>query len=329
MIESLAEGETLKLGTRDVAELLRVHPSTVKRWFRAPPRSSAGADPSRRSQAPKSQVATTAGGHRRISLADVLRVARSRGCDIYLHRFGDEALSVWQARRALDRADAAPSQRLLLRWTRQRNGRLIGSFLRHLISAPPVKAAVLDGVFGAFMQQVGEGWRRGDLCIADERAASREASEAIISAIANIERAERRSQGQPVALVAAMGSDRHVLGALLVRLLLVQRGWDVEYLGEGLPVSEIVQAQRSLAASLVCISASQPASAGDVRRFVETAAALADPLMPFSLAFGGAGSLGAESIARSWPLGHSGRFGSLAMFESWLARNFSSPTDKA
>ena len=322
-IVSPAGQEAARLGTREVAELLGVHSSTVKRWFRGVRGSGASGAGRSEPASAGARVGTTAGGHRRIPLHTALRVARERGNEVYLHRFGDDAGAVWTAVQALEDGNASPARNLLVGWLRLRQADLIGRFLRHVTAADPVEARILDGVLGGFMRRVGEGWRRGELRIADERAATREVSETVLSLIGGAGYVDRRQVPQPpVAVVGTLETDHHALGALLVRLFLVQRGWAVEYLGSGLPIPEIVAAQRARRAALVCLSVTPPSGAADVRRFVEVARELADPGRPFALAVGGGGSRGARSDVRAWPLGRSGRFASLSAFQRWMDRHF-------
>ena len=322
MIASPASQQPVHLGTHEVAALLGVHSSTVKRWFRADPRPGASGTGDPELAASAAWVGTTGGGHRRIPLDTALRVARERGTDVYLHRFGDDADAVWRAVQALEGGDAAPARNLLLGWLRLRRSHLIGGFLRHVTAGNPVDARVLDGVLGGFMRRVGEGWQRGELRIADERAATREVSETILSMVGGTGYVDRRQVPRPpVAVVSTLETDHHALGALLVRLILVQRGWAVEYLGSGLPIPEIVAAQRTVGAALVCVSVTPPSGPNDVRRFIEVARELADPRRPFALAVGGGGSRGARSALRAWPLGRSGQFATLSAFERWVDRH--------
>lgn len=323
MIASPANPEPVRLGTREVAELLGVHSSTVKRWFRGVRGSGASSAARPEPASAGARVGTTAGGHRRIPLDTALRVARERGNEVYLHRFGDDAGAVWTAVQALENGEASPARNLLVGWLRLRRAHLIGRFLRHVTAADPVDARILDGVLGGFMRRVGEGWRRGELRIADERAATREVSETILSLLGGTGYVDRQQVPQPpVAVVGTLETDHHGLGALLVRLTLVQRGWAVEYLGSGLPIPEIVAAQRAHRAALVCLSVTPPSSVADVHRFIEVARELADPRRPFALAVGGGGSRRAGSAVRAWPLGRSARFASLSAFQRWMDRHF-------
>ena len=323
MIASPANPEPVQLGTREVAELLGVHSSTVKRWFRAVRRSGASSAARPELASGGTRVGTTPGGHRRIPLDTALRVARERGNEVYLHWFGDDAGAVWTAVQALENGNASPARNLLVGWLRLGRAHLIRRFLRHVTAVGPVEARILDGVLGGFMRRVGEGWRQGELRIADERAASREVSETILSLVGGTRYVSRRHGSEPpVAIVGTLENDYHALGALLVRLILVQRGWAVEYLGAGLPIPEIVAAQQARRAALVCLSVTPPSSAADVRRFIEVARELADPRRPFALAVGGSGSRRAGAAVRAWPLGRSGRFASLSAFQRWMDRHF-------
>ncbi|WP_428276353.1 MerR family transcriptional regulator [Candidatus Palauibacter sp.] len=299
---SLAKIPAADLGTGDVAELLDIHPSTVKRWFDSP------------------RTAVTTGGHRRIPLDLVLDVALARDRRVYLHGFGSQATHAWHAMQALERDDPDPACDALVHWLRTRRPHLIGRFLWHVAArGNDPDPGVLDGVFGGFMKRVGDGWERGELRIADERAASREAGEAIgrlLAAAAGD--AGGPDPDRPTAVVGAVEPEQHVLGSQLVRLLLLHRGWNVEHLGAGVPVSEIVATQRVLDASLICISFTPPAVAADVLRFVAAAGELADPEQPFSLVLGGNALRGVEVSGRDGAFTDLVALGSLAAFGDWL-----------
>ena len=353
-LSSLTSEHSTALTTGDVAELIGIHPSTVKRWFGGA-RVSAGSA--------GRGVSATSGGHRRISLDLALKVARERGHEVYLHGFDLDAVRVWSAVQSLDAGDARPAQRLLIDWLKAGRTRPIGRFLRHVIglgdpgeavrgstkagspdrASRAVEPGVLDGVFGGFMSRVGAAWARGELPIRAERAASREVSEAIYALLDMAGREEEprdlagpaatggradsaSSEGigsafaspRPTAVVATVEPDQHLLGSLLVRLMLVQRGWRVEHLGTGLPVAEIVATQQATEASLVCVSFTPPRGPADVRRFVDVAGRLADSCQPYSLVLGGDGAHGVDLCGCYWPFGSPEVPSTLADFGQWL-----------
>ena len=298
------------LGTGDVAQLLGIHPSTVKRWFdRAGPMDK------------------TAGGHRRIPLDIALRVAHERGRRVYLHGFGGHAAGVWDATEALGRGDPRPACDLLVDWLRIRRSHLIGRFLWHVAGrGTSPDPGILDAVFGGFMRRVGEEWQRGSLRIADERAASREVAETTWRLLSAVEHhageADPDDLGRGSAIVGTVESERHVLGSQLVRLLLVHRGWHVEHLGTGVPVPEIMTMQRRLHASLVCVSFTPPATAADVHRFVDAVGDVADPLRPFSLVLGGGAASGVRVDPRRGTLSRLAVLDDLAALDGWLDEHF-------
>lgn len=356
-MSGLASEYPKALTTGDVAELIGIHPSTVKRWF-------GGAQVSAGSL--QRGVSATSGGHRRISLDLALRVARERGHAVYLHGFDSDAARVWHAVQSLGAGNPEPAQRLLTDWLKDGRARLIGRFLRHVTGvgevggaerraekeksarhAPrPAEPGILDGVFGGFMHRVGAGWARGELPIRAERAASREVSEtiyALLDRTASEEesrdfagaaakgdrtgRADSADAGRahasmrPTAVVATVEPEQHLLGSLLVRLMLVQRGWRVEYLGTGLPVAEIAATQQATKASLVCVSFTPPRGQADVRRFVDVAGRLADRCQPYSLVLGGGGARGVDLCGCHWPFGSPTLLTTLAEFGQWLDRH--------
>ena len=346
----LADAPSPSLTTRDVAELLGIHRSTVKRWFgggrkSATPRGRGPSDEDRL------ETSTTPGGHRRIPLEVALRVARARGHRVHLHGFGLDAARVWRATRTLDAGDPGAAQELLLDWLKADRAALIGRFLRHVtglaspdevprgrerkgsgdVRRPPVDPAILDGVLGGFMRRVGDGWARGEMPIRVERAASREVADTIHALLDRIRREEEDEggAGRPTAVVATVESDQHVLGSLLVRLLLAQRGWRVEHLGSGLPVPEIASAQQAADASLVCVSFTPPRGPADVRRLVDVAGRLADPRRPYSLVLGGRGTRDADLRGCAWPFAAPSVMATLGEFARWLDRHPSLGTQEA
>ena len=292
------------LSTGQAARLLGIHPSTVKRWFDEPARGEG-----------------TRGGHRRIPLELVLAEGEARGHPSLLQEFDGDSGSVWYALEALDGGDFEPLLRLFYRWLKAGRAARIGKTLRYLGSDRPLSPGVLDGAFGGCMNMVGEAWEEGRLRVGEERAASREVGEALLALIAEHGRGAPAPRGDgPIAVVGAMEGDMHSLGPLLVRALLVLRGWTVEYLSADVPIEEFVATQKTVGADLVCVSFTPPLGPPDVRRCVQVISGLMDRSGPFALAVGGAGSAGADLPDDATPFTALFQGESLVELDGWVDR---------
>jgi excisionase family DNA binding protein len=301
----------LFLTTSEVAELLGVHPSTVKRW------TDAGELPSDK----------TGGGHRRIYLAHVLELARERGVPTFLDPFAPFEGHVWLAvRDAVRHDDFRKVVSLALGWLVRGYPRRITDLVLHLASRSELPfSRVADGALHAFMAEVGMAWREGRLRIGEEHMASQAVMEALVRRSAELTRGREGHLGnlghdgqdgpgvegeffprlvgaepvgagpavgdaaraRGVALVGATAGDHHHLGAFCVRLILEARGWEVHYLGADTPAEEFASLQRSHGAELVCISFSPPASAAHMRRSLDVLAEFHRAEHPYDLVFGG------------------------------------------
>ena len=241
---------------------------------------------------------------------------------------------MWDALRAVARREAGPGRDLMIRWLVERRPSRIGRFLRVVVRREGrVDAWILDELFGGFLHRVGDEWRKGRLRIGHERAATREVAETTYGLLAALERgggeiarAAAPVRKPAVAIAATVESDQHVLGSLLVRLALAQRGWRVEQLGTGVPVTELLATQRALRASLVCVSFSLPRGAAEIRRFLEVAEGLADPCRPFALLVGGSAAQGVHARPRDGrSFTHFAMPPNLVALHDWMERHFPRP----
>lgn len=268
---------TLLLTTSAVAELLEVHPSTVKRW------SEEGALPSSK----------TAGGHRRFHLRDVLAAARDRGIETFLDPFNPWEANAWRALSAAAGADGfGRFHGLALAWLAGGETELLGRlfFEAGRRKEIPLTRFLDDGVRG-FMATVGEEWRTGRLQVGEEHMATQVILEALLRLRLHREAGAARPAGPkpalPVAVVGSMEGDHHDLGAQAIRALLEEEGWRVYYLGPNVPVEEFSAVQQAQLAELVCISFSSKNTRPDLQRAVRVLAEFYRPRSPFALALGG------------------------------------------
>lgn len=292
------------LTTSEAAELLAVHPSTVKRWF-----DEAGVP-----------VHKTPGGHRRILLEDVLGQARARGQSTFLSAFVPDQDRVWSALRSgLDRGEFTDLLDLFTSWLAEGRPKPIGDLLLHLGDHPRLPfSSFADRVVGPWMDRVGRSWENGGLHVAEERAASRQVVEALLALRAGHASGSSEAPA-PEAVVGSMEGDQHYVGALLVRVLLERRGWSVEYLGPDVPLEEFGRVQRTRGAALVAVSFAPPMSSPDVSRLVRRLAADYDPATPYALAVGGAGAAQSRLRSDRLPFRDVRVFARLGSFERWSA----------
>lgn len=295
-----------QLSTGQIARLLRVHPSTIKRWF------------------DRGNATAQGGKHRRIPLSAVMEEAEKRAVVNRLSPFRGNAARVWEATESFhETGDPRLLHVLFNEWLKKRQTRSIGYLLVDLgMEGDHTSAALLDRVFGGFMTRVGEGWAEGRLRVGEERAASREVVEALISILELREARYNDPDTSPRAVVGSMEGDQHFIAPLLVRTLLSLRGWSVEYLGADVPLEEFILAQQAHRAHLVCVSFAQHMGPADAVRCLRVLNALQDSTNPFELALGGAGTRGMDDLEAAEGMHDAFVFADLVSFERWLSGTF-------
>ncbi len=267
----------LVLTSSEAAELLGVHASTVKRWC------NEGA----------LAFHTTEGGHRRLPLRDVVQLARDREIQTILSPFHPYEPHVWVALRDVrEEGSFKALHSLALGWVHRGHVGRVGRLYDALARVPEVGLCSFcdQGVRG-LMKAVGNDWQAGQLRVGEEHLVS----QALLETLVRI-RTERREvqilrddapDGAPVAVVGTLEGNLHHMGSMCVRILLEAMGWKVHYLGPDVPLEDFAVVQRGRQANLLCISLTPPASAGDIRRGVETLTRFYDASRPYALAFGG------------------------------------------
>jgi excisionase family DNA binding protein len=296
----------LFMTTSEVADLLGVHSSTVKRWTDAAELASQKTD----------------GGHRRIYLQSVLEFARARDVGTFLDAFEPFESHVWLAARdAIRHDDFKRTVTLAMGWLVRGHPKRITALFHELGSRADLPFSVLcDRAIQPFMAEVGTLWREGRLRIGEEHMASQAVLEALIhlSARRDTTAPMVRSEDRRRAIVGAMAGDQHHLGAMCVRILLERNGWDVQYLGADTPAEEFAAMQRSREAELVCVSFSPPASVAHMRRCLDVMSEFYRSEVPYHLAFGGLSSPLIEAEAVNGPWETFQIHPSAEAFERWL-----------
>ncbi|WP_105317179.1 MerR family transcriptional regulator [Thermus tenuipuniceus] len=189
----------------------------------------------------------TPGGHRLYRAEDVeaLKVIR---------RWLDEGATPQAAIRRLLSQEARPGelpQELLAALLAADLSRAEALFRRSVKLLGPEGA--LRGVLVPVLREVGEGWHRGEVSVAQEHLAT----QFLRSRLQELLDLAGYPRGAPI-LVTTPPGERHELGAMLAAYYLRRRGFPALYLGPDTPLSDLEALARELGARTVVLSALLP-----------------------------------------------------------------------
>ena len=231
---------TRYVSTNQVAKALGVSVTTVKRWV------DDDILPAHR----------TAGGHRKLLMADVLRLVR------------DTNLPQADLSKLLPKSPATQADPFAVyQHFRDAVARLDADLIRSVVhgayhAGMPVEV-VADRVIAPALVGLGHDCAAGRFDVAHEH----RVTQAVISVLYELRAFLRANagRGRPVALGAAPERDHYVLPTLLAKLTLLDCGWDAVNLGPHTPFSALTSAVGQLNPSLVWLSV---AHLEDVERFL-------------------------------------------------------------
>lgn len=141
-----------------------------------------------------------------------------------------------------------------------------------LAEAP--RPEVYDGLLAGAMRLVGERWASGQWSVAEEHLAS----QTLLRALERV-RPELGPESRigPLAVLAGVAGEQHMIGLVCLDHVLRERGWTVANLGADVPPTDLGRYVRRNDARLVALSASDPArvgttvaAIGEVRAATET-----------------------------------------------------------
>ena len=209
----------------------------------------------------------TSGGQRRYDERDVARVEwlRDRLADGY--RISEAAALL------ADDAATTPSSESGLRdaivaAVSSPDSRQLAALVEQAFTLHDVETAVEEIVAPA-LRTVGDRWREGAECIAEEHLLS----EALRSRLRGL-LADRRHAVRGTAVLACAPGERHELGLLTLAVLLQADGWLAVYLGADAPLESSLALAGRMGADVLCLSASTPDLLADLK------AGLADAQLP-------------------------------------------------
>jgi MerR family transcriptional regulator, light-induced transcriptional regulator len=231
------------LTTRELATAIGVSESSVKRW----------ADDG------TLRASRTAGGHRRIAVADAVRFIRRSGATVVRpHLLG---LST-TGREDLEPGDDGGDT--LCRWLRQGDAARVSGFLQALYLDDADVAHLLDGPVRQALELLGE------VCDGDGIFREHRATDLVLQALRElVPLLPKPADDALVALGGAVRDDPHLVPTLGVSLVLAEAGYRAVNLGPNTPASALVAGARDLSARLVWVSVSSAPAKGLARYWRE------------------------------------------------------------
>jgi len=237
------------LSPRQVAEALGVSESSVKRW------SDDGL------------IATqkTAGGHRKLALAEVLRFVRAQGYAISR----PELLGLAHLPRRPLIDDDARAQ--LWSAISIGDGPAIRRMLTGLFVHGEPLAAIFDHLLTPALHRLGSEWEHGEVLVFEEHRAI-----ALLLTVLHDLRLLLPARGKghdPLAVVATLSGDPYTIAITMTELTLVDAGWAAVNLGPDNPPATMVEAVNMLKPRLLCLGINV---VPDVAQFASGYAAIAE-----------------------------------------------------
>jgi MerR family transcriptional regulator, light-induced transcriptional regulator len=226
------------LSTEQVAQLLDVTVSTIKRW------------------ADEGIIACgkTHGGHRKFELAEVTRFAEGQG--IRLSGGTPPMLSGEQLEQLQFGIHAKNYHRvadLFLEEALQGDREGLYQLLMYVTKHHIRFATIADEIIRPALVQIGEQWHQGLMEISEEHRASAAITEALVRLAPEL---HRKPSNELTALCACAEGEQHEIGLRCMAYALELEGWKVHYLGSSTPYETLASFAKAMKPDLICLSLS-------------------------------------------------------------------------
>ena len=296
--------------TRQAAEILNVHESSIKRWC----------------SIDKLAYSQTPGGHRRILLSDLLAFASAENIDTHLLRFDTFAEKVWQGEcLASKQRKFEALVQLATHWIQYGEDVYLLELIHYLYKQEYTIQVLVDRLLAPIMQEVGKAYLKGQLSIGEEHRITYQMRDILIHLRGLLQLGRNRNKSNSTqkhyrAILGCARSQEHELGALMARLVLESMGWDVVYLGLDVPTEEFARQQVAYDATMICIALMPPINRSEVVHIIELLDYMYDRKHPYRLVFGGPISLDIDEASSSYTLPVIKHFKAMSEFSEWVAQ---------
>jgi methanogenic corrinoid protein MtbC1 len=224
------------VSTKEVAAMLQVTETTIKRW----------ADES------VVHCVKTAGGHRKFLLKDIVQFAEANGYTVSgSHPPPMSQKQMDQLQTGVYTQNYAKIASILREEAMQSDREGLTMLLLYLYKHHITLPIVLDKVILPAFEEIGHEWEKGELGVDQEHAASHALTEALVRTAPDLHRKERNNKS---VLCACPEGELHELGLQGLAYSLECEGWKVYYLGGNTPLQSISSLLRAERPDLVCLS---------------------------------------------------------------------------
>ncbi len=222
--------ENRYVSTAQAAQALGISVTTVKRWV------DDGILPAYK----------TAGGHRKLLMGDILRVAREGNLPQL------DLTKLLPQPQSSNFNDPETVRLQLLSAVNNIDSELIRSLIHRAYLQGFSIEIIADRIISPVLIEVGHAWETGKIEVMHEH----RATQAIVSALYELKGHLRShvSVERPVAVGGAPEHDHYILPSLLAKLVLLDAGWEVIHLGPHTPFSAFKSSINELLPQLVWIS---------------------------------------------------------------------------
>lgn len=224
------------VSTKEVAAMLHVTETTIKRW----------AD-----EAVLSCI-KTAGGHRKFLLKDIMSFAESNGYTISgSHPPPMSQRQMEQLQTGVYTQNYAKVAHVLKEEVLQADREGLATLLLYLYKQHIPLPVVLDEVIRPSFDEIGREWENGSLGVDKEHEASHAIAEALLRTAPELHRKEPNRKS---AVCACPEGELHELGLRGLAYSLECEGWKVHYLGGNTPLDTLNSFVSATEPNLVCLS---------------------------------------------------------------------------